>query len=274
MAASDFEHACPRFAESQRLDPGGGTLLNLAVCHEKQGRIATAWGEYNAALSLAMHDKRQDRESIARAGIASLAATVPRVSIVVSQQADVPELAIRVDGAEVPRSSWGTPLPFDPGQHAIEASAPGRRSLTLTAMLRANGEVMPVEVPVLPVEASAAPPLGVPPQPLVIAPVLDEGAHVERSPLFYVGLSFGIAGLATSATTGVLALLAHQSVGSKCDRSTGLCSDASGIDDASRARTMAWVSTVALAVGIVGAVVMLAASSRSTQKGGTGALAR
>jgi hypothetical protein len=32
------------------------------------------------------------------------------------------------------------------------------------------------------------------------------------------------------------------------------------IDDASRARTMAWVSTAALVVGLAGAVVMLAAA--------------
>jgi hypothetical protein len=274
MAAGDFERACPKFAESQRLDPGGGTLLNLAVCHEKQGKIATAWGEYNAALSLATRDRRQDREAIARAGIASLAAVVPRVSIVVSQQADVPQLAIRVDGGEVPRSSWGTPLPMDPGQHVIEASAPGHRALTLTSMLRADGAVMSVEVPVLPMDASVAPPSAtVAAPPPVVATTADEGTRVERSPLFYVGLSFGIAGLTTSAVTGVLALLAHQSVGSKCDRSTGLCVDASGVDDASRARTMAWVSTVALAVGIVGAVVMLAAPSRSIQRGRAGAAA-
>ena len=41
--SGDFPAAAARFEESERLEHALGTLLNLANCYERGGRLASAW---------------------------------------------------------------------------------------------------------------------------------------------------------------------------------------------------------------------------------------
>src|SRR5258706_1569998 len=48
-----YSQACPKLEESQKLDPGLGTLFGLADCLEHVGRTASAWSRFRDAADVA-----------------------------------------------------------------------------------------------------------------------------------------------------------------------------------------------------------------------------
>ena len=76
MARGDYAAACPKLSESNRLDPGSGTLTALALCHEQEGKTATAWAEFIQVVSEAQQAGRTDREKFARQHVAALESVI------------------------------------------------------------------------------------------------------------------------------------------------------------------------------------------------------
>lgn len=119
-----FDEACPELEESQRLEPHVGTLLNVAACHEEQGKVAEAWAEYEQALTAAHVDGDVERERFARERVAALAGRVPWLTVV--PPAGGGSVRIELDGAPLSPAALGQPMPVDPGSHVVTAIAEGR----------------------------------------------------------------------------------------------------------------------------------------------------
>jgi len=62
-----IDEACANFEDSLRLDPADGTLINLARCHERQGKIASAWAAYEKVAQSSARAGNQERARVARA---------------------------------------------------------------------------------------------------------------------------------------------------------------------------------------------------------------
>jgi hypothetical protein len=144
-----IDQACPKLEESQQLDPGGGTLLNVALCHEKQGRTATAWVEFVEARGIAKADNRPLRVGFAETHIAQLEPALSRVVVQVPASSDVPDLEIRRDGSVVGRAAWGTAVPVDPGDHLVEATAPGKILWRQSVVVAPGTDIRTVAIPPL-----------------------------------------------------------------------------------------------------------------------------
>jgi tetratricopeptide (TPR) repeat protein len=65
LAAEDYAEACRLFAGSFALDPATGTMLALALCHERAGDLKAAISEYRSAAERAHKEGRADRAQAA-----------------------------------------------------------------------------------------------------------------------------------------------------------------------------------------------------------------
>ena len=148
MKLERYPEACGKFRESQRLDPGLGTLMNLAQCSAKQGLTATAWALYREAAALAHAAGQGTRERVARREAEALEAVLPRVTVRVASHAPRSELTLQLDGMELDEEIWAVSVPVDPGPHELRAAAPGRHAWR--ARFEATpGAVIELEVPLL-----------------------------------------------------------------------------------------------------------------------------
>jgi hypothetical protein len=151
----DFARACPMLQDSQRLDPAIGTLVNLALCHEAQGKTASAWAEFTQLAALAKREKRPEHERTAKAHAAALEPKLSMLTIEVPVAVRVSDLQVTRDETALGSSSWGTAIPVDPGDYTIKASANGKKQWTTTVSVAANGDRKTVTVPAL--EDAASP---------------------------------------------------------------------------------------------------------------------
>lgn len=155
MQEGHFEEACPKLAESQRLDPALGTLLNLAVCNEQLGRTATAYVQYSDALAMAVKSSDEARVSLTRRRIAELAPKLAR--LVVTTEDSPQDMWVRLDGTLLAPISLGSAIPVDPGSHTVEAGAVGKRSVRLEVEVGAEPATHELRVPKLVDESAPRP---------------------------------------------------------------------------------------------------------------------
>ncbi len=150
IQAGKYSEACPKFDESYKLDPGGGTLLNLADCYEKEGKIALAWSTFIEAMVVAQRDGRRDRVEFAGRHIAFLESRLAHLTIQVPEGVRRPGLTITLDDSPLGEAGWGVAVPVDPGRHVVRAEAPGKRPFETSVDVAAGNAVHDaVEIPPL-----------------------------------------------------------------------------------------------------------------------------
>jgi hypothetical protein len=276
MAQGDYVAACAKFEESQRLDPASGTALNLGTCYEHLGKFATAWSKFLEAAALAKASHQLDRERFARAQATILSARLSTIAIDVAS--DVPGLEVRRNGEVVGKAQWGNPIPVDPGEHRIVASAPYRNRWETTVVVGDTKQASIIHVPALspadPVAVgSVAPAL---PRETSASFIEDRGAvssagSGQKVAAYVVG-GIGVVGLAMGTYFGLQSISKRDEANERCSGAS--CRDFEGValrDDARRNGDWSTATFIVGAVGLAGgAVLWMTAPKAETAKIGIG----
>lgn len=206
LDAGEFDRACPMLAESHRLDPAAGALLALARCHEKAGRLATAWSTYGEAAALARRRGDTAREVAAKNQLDVIGPRIPRLVVRLEGWERLRDVVVHRNGVPLAPAEIGTPIAVDPGMVVIEAHAAGR--------LPRRREVRAVEAQTTDVTLPA------PERPVGdaaggAAPSRDEG--MDGPPVAsWIAAGVGLAGLGVFAGFGLASSSAASEVEAGC----------------------------------------------------------
>ncbi|HVY25172.1 MAG TPA: PEGA domain-containing protein [Polyangiaceae bacterium] len=224
-----------------------GTEILRKVLREPQQ------GEATPALSKAL--ERAQR---------ALDAAKPRIAGLTVKVAAVQEMSVKIDGNAVPAALVDTEIPTDPGEHAIDVSAPGfLRSSTHVSVVEGEKKSVTVTLsrdPNAAVAAAASTTNGAkqPSAAVAAAPSQDTHAAVAQAApaprpanhtASYVAFGIGGVALATGGVLGYLTLKRHQDLKEQCPNDTCTSSQQRDLDSAKRLGNF---STVAFAVGGAG----------------------
>ncbi|HEY3495257.1 MAG TPA: hypothetical protein VGK73_11250 [Polyangiaceae bacterium] len=260
LEQGDYAAACPKFEESYRLDPATGALFALALCHERAGKIATAWVEYMEVAGRANSERNEQREQQARERAQALQARLSFLTIRVDPKvAGVPGLAVSHDGVTLRPAAFGAAIPVDPGRHVVRAEAPGRDPWEAVVDVGDTPERKTLDVPDLRAVAPVCPPA----KPV---PTRTPGT-LELTPLRISGIALGGAGVASLIFAGAAswrALSKKASSEGECDTT---CTEA-GLTDRSAANEAAtWATVTAISgAALLGAGALLFVLGKPREK--------
>ncbi|MDP3505151.1 MAG: tetratricopeptide repeat protein [Myxococcales bacterium] len=162
--------ALKSFERSQLLEPGLGTLLNIADCQERLGREVEAWTLFNEGLTWAKRTREYDRVELAQSRLKALDQRVGRVEVLAPADVTVTlngqpvaagavvavrEGPVRVVAVSPGSTTWEATLDVATGQRLVIAVPAARPSPVPVQVTQAPA---PSPAPVPEVKQAASPP--------------------------------------------------------------------------------------------------------------------
>jgi hypothetical protein len=251
--AGRWSDAADRFRKVVELRSSTKALLALATAEQQSGHLATAFREFQTALSDARAAGQAEEVTLAQQGLHDLDPRVPRVQIIVSVLGAGSSGAVEVgaratlDGQPI---AVGAFVEVDPGPHGVVVTVDGIPPAS-TSFNIAEGQrrLIPVELPAPPPPATVpVPTTPAPSPPPVPDPVPAAPDKVARHPPPWGLIALATSGAAVAAAGAYLDLsgLSEHNALASCTTCTQ-----QNVDNARRdmwvGTTMFWVGSAAVA---------------------------
>jgi hypothetical protein len=268
MQNGNYQAACQKLAESERVEAANGTLFNLVLCEEQVGKVASAY--LHAQELLHRLGARDERRPFVERRIEVLAPRVPKLILRFSSTWP-PGTRVLLDRVDIGSAGSDVPLLVDPGVHRVTLITPGRAdhideiSLVEGREFEWRGADVELAPSPLPVRANGTGATTPPPPERGATPVAREtrSPHSARErassstdgdgPPRWLGWTagaVGVAGVVAGVVFGALALDRKATVADICPNK--VCRDYSGIEAAAQGKRFVVASVTGFALGAVG----------------------
>lgn len=254
LADGQVAAACESFAESLRLDPGTGILLNLAACHESLGKLASAWVEFREAVTAIRREGRADRMQYAQERLSAIEPRLAHLTIEVPEAAAGDAPSVTLDARTLGPAVWGVAIPVDAGWHEVVAQS-ARGTLWRATLKIHDGEQRQLAVPLSLVTVRSVATASAPAAAKTSLPV-PQAATETSSPgtgqgRRAAGVALAAGGLAAVAVGGFFGLRASSLWADRNRQCPMERCTAEGIRLGERADTSATVATWTIGAGVV-----------------------
>lgn len=246
MRTENYEAACTKFEEGQRLAPAIGNQFNLAECYAKTGRLASAFLNYTRVADAAHKRGELERERFARERATQVGPRLSYVAVTVATASAA--MVLECDGAVLAQADWEHPIPVDLGQHVFRATAPGKVAWSKTVEIADEGAIVDVAVPelaavpsILPVTVSRA----------ALQPSRPAWPGSARKTWALVSAGVGVAALGVGATMVVAAESKHSEADGHCD-DDGRCDNQADVDALHTAKSLGDWANLPFGLGLAG----------------------
>jgi hypothetical protein len=276
--ANNCSEAVPKLERAEKLYHSAVVASRLGECYVSVGRLVEGTEilrkvlrEPQPADAPPALTKALDRAQ------RTLDAAKPRIAGLTIKIAAVQDMRVKLDGNIVPSALLESEVPTDPGEHNIEATAPGflrsatrlsvgegeKRSVSLTLSRDPNAAPPPAPVAEIATsQGAAAPPQSsAEPEQSAPAPASAAAARAPNRTAAYVSLGIGAAAVATGGVLGFMTIDQRKGLRERCPNDVCPADQQGAIDSAKRLGNF---STVALSVGgaglLLGTVLFFTAS--------------